>query len=134
MYSFLFSNRYRIASLECILPKMEVYSTSGERQIFKSTQTFKTKEVFCLIQFSFTRKVRQRFLVFTHTTTLTLLSKQCDSNESMRNIMALKEEHNTGITKYSYSSMKPDRLSNIVNLIILKLTKKNIIASYSFLL
>ncbi|ORE05710.1 hypothetical protein BCV72DRAFT_330217, partial [Rhizopus microsporus var. microsporus] len=45
-------------------------------------------------------------------------------NESMKNIMALKEEHNTEKTKYRYSSVKPNRLSNIINPIILKLTKE----------
>ncbi|KAG1443354.1 hypothetical protein G6F56_010698 [Rhizopus delemar] len=49
---------------------------------------------------------------------------KCELNESMKNIMALKKEHNSEKTKYRYSSVKPNSLSNVINPIILKLTKE----------
>ncbi|CEP19635.1 hypothetical protein [Parasitella parasitica] len=52
---------------------------------------------------------------------------KCELNESMKKIMALKEEHNTEKNKYRYSSVKPNRLSNIINPIILKLKRKKTI-------
>ncbi|GAA5816115.1 hypothetical protein MFLAVUS_009638 [Mucor flavus] len=45
-------------------------------------------------------------------------------NESMINIIALKEEHKTIKSEYRYSSTKPDLLSSTINPIILKLTKE----------
>ncbi|CEG81509.1 hypothetical protein RMATCC62417_15705 [Rhizopus microsporus] len=85
---------------------MEVYLTSGEGQVYKTSQAFKRKRIFLpdLVQFCW--KVK------------------CILSESIRSIMSLKEEHSIEKAKRRYSSVKPNSLSNIINPIILKLTKE----------